>query len=326
LGSVFFCGTTVDPANVGQASGGSGGLAYPAAARYASLAYSAKHDRLAVAGTAGVVLFDATTGAKAKTIDPAMGPVALVQQAGDVIAASWLGNMWIIDPVSGAQLHYIALPQQIYALGLSADGAVVVSGGIDGQVHRFRTTDGGEIEPPLLPISHDFVNHVAVSPDGLYLAAATVEGAHVWRASDGTLVTDVPGRANTVAFTPDGRAIAVGTDSAVEVHAVPDGHSMATYPYAYRFLAYSSDGSKLAISATALSVTVLDTATGAPLLTLSDGSPLVPSEGYGPRSLQDLAFVDGDARLAVVWGGGRLTEWRVSDGSMVLSRLDSDRP
>jgi WD40 repeat protein len=163
-------------------------------------------------------------------------------------------------------------------------------------------------------------------PDGLYLAAATVEGAHVWRASDSALVTDVPGRANTVAFTPDGRAIAVGTDSAVEVHAVPDGHTTATYPFAYRFFAYSSDGRKLAISPNAMTVTVLDTATGAPLVTLSDDSALAPSEGYGPRALQDLTFVAGDARLAVVWGGGRLTEWRVSDGSIVLSRLDSDRP
>jgi WD40 repeat protein len=250
----------------------------------------------------------------------------LVQQGGDVIAASWLGNLWIIDPVAGTELQYIALPQQIYALGLSADGSVVVSGGIDGHVRRFRTADGGEIGPPLLPSSQGFVNHVEVSPDGLHLAAATPEGAHVWRASDGTLVTDVPGRANTLAFRPDGLAIAVGTDSAVEVHAVPDGHLLATYPYAYRFLAYSSDGRKLATSANARTVTVLDTTTGAALVTLSDDSALAPSEGDGPRALKDLSFVAGDARLAVAWGGGRLTEWRVSDGSVVFSRLDSDLP
>jgi WD40 repeat protein len=297
-----------------------------AAATYASVSYSAKHDRLAVAGSPGVTLFDATTGAKRKSIDPAQGYVALLQQGGDVIAASWLGNLWIIDPVAGTELRHISLSQQIYALGLSADGTVVVSGGIDGQTRRFRTADGGELGPPLLPLSHGFVNHVEVSPDGLYLAAATVEGAHVWRASDGVLVTDVPGRANTLAFSPDGRGIAVGTDSAVEVHAVPDGHLVATYLYAYRFLAYSSDGRKLATSANARTVTVLDTTTGAPLVTLSDDSALAPSEGEGPRALQALAFVAGDARLAVAWGGGRLTEWQVSDGSVVFSRLDSDLP
>jgi WD40 repeat protein len=295
-----------------------------AAVSYNSLSYSSKADVLAVAGSGGVMLFDATTGAKRKTVDPGRGYASQVAQGTGVLATSLLGDLWLLDP-AGAEMHHLQLLNQVYTLALSSDESVVVSGGIDGAVHRFQTADGLEVGPALLPVSQDFVNQVQISPDGLYVAAATSEGAHVWSTADGTLVADIAGRAATLAFAPDSHTLAVGTDAAVELHALPDGHTLATYPSAVA-LAYATDGSKLALSPDGMSVTVLDATSGTTLATLVDDSPLRQPEPPQTREVAGLAFVGGDSRVAVAWRGGRLTEWQLSDATLVFSRLDADLP
>jgi WD40 repeat protein len=294
----------------------------PAGVSYESLSYSAKADVLAVAGSGGITLFDASSGLKRRTLDPGRGYASLVAQGSGVLATSLLGDLWLLDP-AGAETHHLQLENQVYSLALSSDESVVVSGGIDGAVRRFQTADGLEIGPALLPVSHDYVNQVQVSPDGLYVAAATSEGAHVWSTADGTLAADIAGRALTLAFAPDSHTLAVGTDAAVELHAIPDGHTIATYPSAVA-VAYAADGSKLALSPDGASVTVVDATSGTTLATLVDDSPLRQPEPPQTREVAGLAFVGGGSRVAVAWRGGRLTEWQLSDATRVFSRLDAD--
>jgi WD40 repeat protein len=295
-----------------------------ASVSYESLSYSAANGVLAIAGTGGVALFDASTGVKRSTIDPGRGYATLVAHRGDAIAASLLEDLWVMTS-DGVQSQHLQIFPQVYSLALAPDQSTVVSGGIDGSVRRFQTSDGSEISPPLVPVSQDFVNQVEVSPDGQYLAAATVEGAHVWSTVDGSLASDISGSATTLAFAPDSHAIAIATDTAVEIHAVPDGHAIATYPSSV-VLAYSSDGGKLALSPDGTTVVVVDTATGGTLVTLTDGSPVRAPEQPQTREVAGLSFVASDARLAVAWRSGRLSEWQVGDGTLVFSRLDSDAP
>jgi WD40 repeat protein len=315
-----------DPAGAGSVAQGQaqGDPVSPAAVSYESLSYSAKADVLAVAGSGGIILFDASSGAKLRTVDPGRGYASLVAQGTGVLAASLLGDLWLLDP-AGAETHHLQLENQVYTLALSSDASVVVSGGIDGAVRRFQTADGLEVGPALLPVSHDYVNQVQVSPDGLYVAAATSEGAHVWSTADGTLAADIAGRALTLAFAPDSHTLAVGTDAAVELHAIPDGHTIATYPSAAAVaVAYAADGSKLALSPDGASVTIVDATSGTTLATLVDDSPLRQPEPPQTREVAGLAFVGGDSRVAVAWRGGRLTEWQLSNAARVFSRLDAD--
>lgn len=294
------------------------------AVSYESLSYSSKSDTLAVAGSGGVMLFDASSGVKRTTIDPGRGYAALVAQGNGVLAATLLGDLWLLGP-AGVEAHHVQLGNQIYSLALASDDSTVISGGIDGSVHRFHTADGLEVGPPLLPVSQDFVYQVQMSSDGAYVAAATTEGAHIWNAVDGTLAADLSGPATTLAFAPDSRTLAVGTETAVALHAIPDGHTISTYPAATA-VAYASDGSKLALSTDGATVTVVDAATGATLITLVDPSPLRQPEAAQTREVAGLAFVGGDSRLAVAWRSGRLTEWQLGDGTLVFSRLDADLP
>ena len=296
-----------------------------ASVSYEALSYSAANGVLAIAGTGGVALFDALTGVKRSTIDPGRGYATLVAHRGDAIAASLLEDLWVLTS-DGVQSQHLQIFPQVYSLALAPDQSTVVSGGIDGSVRRFQTSDGAELSPALVPVSQDFVNQVEVSPDGQYLAAATVEGAHVWSNVDGSLASDISGSATTLAFAPDSHSIAIATATAVEIHAIPDGHAIASYPSSSVALAYSSDGSKLALSPDGTTVVVVDTATGGTLLTLTDGSPVRAPELPQAREVAGLSFVGSDARLAVAWRSGRLSEWQVGDGTLVFSRLDADAP
>lgn len=305
---------------------------------YYALAYAPERNRLAVAGDGGVMIFDGATAAKLKTIDPGPGAATLVRQAGDVMAAALLRDLWIYD-AAGKKRRTIKHPDQVYSLDLSADGATVLTGCVDGRVRRFRTADGSEITPALrlhnldygreAAASSDFVNDVAVAPDGLYLAAATVEGTHLWRAADGALVARLPDEAHRVAFAPDGREIAIVTDRDVATYTVPALRRVRSYSVAgvTPRLAYSSDGRRLAVSSGHNRlITIFDTDSGAATVTLSDESELRFPEQSGFRDVSEMAFVDNDRRLAVAWRSGRLAQWRTDDGVLILSRLDHDAP
>jgi WD40 repeat protein len=317
---------------VGTAGCGVGGELEPSEKKpvvyYYALSYAPERNRIAVGGDGGVMLFDALTGAKLGTIDPGNGAAMIVREAGNMLAAALLGNLWLFD-AAGAARRTIEHPYQVYSLALSPDGGTVASGDVAGRIRRFRTADGTEIVPALVPNSGDFVNDVKISPDGTYLAAAVVEGARVWGMADGALVAEIPGRADRLAWTPDSRELAVVGDTQVAVFGIPAAEQIRSYPVGGVVVrpAYSSDGRKLALSAENNTVAkIFDTATGAELVTLFDHSETRPPEQPGFRDISELAFIGAqNDRVAVAWRSGRLAEWRTDDGTLVFSRLDSDQ-
>jgi WD40 repeat protein len=305
-----------------------GGDGSPPVVYYFALTYSPARGRLTVAGDGGLMTFDPVTGAKLKTVDPGGGLAVITREAGDVTAAAQLGNLWLFDPTGKLQRN-IKHAYQVYSLALSPDGAVVYSGSIDGKVRRFRTTDGAPITPALGPDSQDFVNDVAVSSDGLYVAAAEQEGVRVWRTVDGAPILHIPGRSERARFAPDGSELTVVDDLGAATYTIPDGAEIRRYDVEGTMsrIAYSSDGAKLALTTGSNKVVkVFDTKTGASLVSLSDASELRLPEQPLSRTVSELSFVQGDARLAVAWFGGRLAEWDVADGTLLWSRLDSDKP
>ena len=308
------------------AHGGTGGGG-PIPTYYYSLSFSSEHNRLAVSGDGGVMLFDPMTGSKIRTIDPGTGYAALVRQGGNLMSAAHLGNLWLFDG-TGALQRTIPHPYQVYSMAMSADGSVLVSGDIAGRVRRFRTGDGSEILPALAPNSGDFVNDVDIAADGLHVAAAVEEGVRIWRMVDGALVTTIPvSFARSAAFAPDGRQIAVLSGSGLEIYAVSGGGKVRNYPDTVqptRF-AFSADSRKLAVAVdNGDSIAIFDVASATELVTLFDNSELRPPEPAGFRDVSEMAFVAQDSRLVVAWRSGRLAAWRVEDGTLLFSRLNDD--
>jgi WD40 repeat protein len=307
------------------AQGGAGGGG-PRPTYYYSLSYSSEHNRLAVSGNGGVMLFDPMTGSKLRTIDPGTGFAALVRQGGNLMAAVHLENLWLFDG-AGALQRTIPHPYQVFSLAMSADGSVLVSGDIAGRVRRFRTGDGSEILPALAPNSEDFVSDVDVAADGLHVAVALKEGVRIWRMVDGALVTTIPGNAGYATFAPNGREIAVVGDLGLAGYTVPGGAKVMSHSGILRSdrLAYSADGHKLAVSVNNnKDIRIFDTTTATEIVTLFDNSELHPPEPAGFRDVSEMAFVAQDSRLVVAWRSGRLAAWRVEDGTLLFSRLNDD--
>ena len=92
-------------------------------------------------------------------------------------------------------------------------------------------------------------------------------------------------------------------------------------------IAYSSDGAMLALSTgrntSGQGVRHQD---GRGARVAVDTSELRQPEQPGFRDVGELSFVEGDSRVAVAWHSGRLAEWSVADGTLLWSRLDSDKP
>lgn len=89
----------------------------------------------------------------------------------------------------------------------------VASGGSDGQVRLWDPTTGHEIRLPL-PKQTDQIESVAFSPDGKYLATASLREVIVWDAKSfkkGPTFGRLTGRIWRVAFSPDGKRLAAAT-------------------------------------------------------------------------------------------------------------------
>jgi hypothetical protein len=93
-------------------------------------------------------------------------------------------------------------------------------------------------------------NHVAISPDGQYLASTfavrySSRAVKLWRVADGSLVWSVTGGGNSVAFAPDGTLASMGRDG-IEFWQLADGAKLRTIAGPNTGLAFSPDSQYVA--------------------------------------------------------------------------------
>jgi WD40 repeat protein len=118
----------------------------------------------------------------------------------------------IWDVTSGEMVRSFQGPST-HAVAFHPTKAYVASGGGDGQVRLWDPTTGHEIRPPL-PQETDRIESVAFSPDGTYLATASLREVIVWDAKSFKKCNTfgrVAGRIWSVAFSPDGKRLAAAT-------------------------------------------------------------------------------------------------------------------
>lgn len=303
-------------------------------------AYSASGDRLALATSLGVGVYDAFTFAFSRFL-PAPRPayLATFSPDGARLAAGSEGAVWVWELASGALLSAIPLPGagRVHSLAFSPDGsllalcqeeALVVSVA-EGQVlYRLE----GSLFDAALAFSSDgnslvIAGNLHRMEEDLHREA----GVLTWQFAQGAVLSSFGMEAglasrdvNAAAVAPGGQLVALGyRDGAVELWK-SDGTQLRTLLSGMSVvdrLAFSADGGTLAASDRSNALKVWGTSDGEERLSLA--VELVSGLALSPEGAS-LAFSDhGRVEVRQVEGGGPLHAWSFQ-GAIQYAQLSPD--
>ena len=208
-----------------------------------AVAYSPDGSQVAVAGSAGIWLYDAETGTEQALLTGHTDSVNSVAFSpdGTKIASCGGGNdrtVRIWDAATWELRHTLTgHTDNVLSVAFSPDGTKIASGSRDDTV-RLWNADTGELRHTLTGHTSS-VNGVAFSPDGTTIASVSVDKTvRLWNIETGelhhTLTTDT-GSLRTIAFSPDGTTIAIGSaDGTVRLWDAETGqlrHTLTGYVY-----------------------------------------------------------------------------------------------
>jgi WD40 repeat protein/class 3 adenylate cyclase len=142
--------------------------------------------------------------------DSGFGAVAFSPDGKQVLTGGFDGIAILWDAVTGQKLReFIGHTYDInYGAGFSPDGRYVLTGSLDNTVRLWETQTGKEIRQ--FTTHTVWIDSVAFSPDGKYVAASGGGGAQIWNAETGQELrrfdSDGPDFSFArVSFSPDGR-------------------------------------------------------------------------------------------------------------------------
>jgi WD40 repeat protein len=240
------------------------------------------------------------------------------------------------DVATGTAVH--KLTASALRVAISSDGKLLATGGGDlinpdrqGELRLWDLETGQEVNRLQGVLPSRFVNSVAFSPDGKWLASASgdfrqaqldAQGGEVriWDVATGKQVAvhKLPaGFVYALAFSPDSQDLALArSDNLVEVCAVPTLETRRKYGghnRPLRSIAFNPDGTRLAAAGSGGLVVLWNTATGKETVRW-------PAD---TRPIPGLAFSPDGHRLATasfgLTGNGSLTLWDAHSGREVFS-------
>ena len=139
-----------------------------------------------------------------------------------VASGSWDNSVQVWEASTGHEVARMTHDGIVQSIAFSPDGKYVVSGGCDQAQDNFTCPEGSArvweaaTGKEISRMTYDgYVYSVAFSPDGKYVASASVDGtARVWEASTGHEVARMThdGPVWSVTFSPDGKYVISGSD------------------------------------------------------------------------------------------------------------------
>jgi WD40 repeat protein len=230
--------------------------------------------------------------------------VTALAWAGDaVVAGTASGEVSVWNGASGKlRKSALAHPGGVLALAVSPNARLAATGGQDGRGRIWRLEP---VEPLVeLRAGGAWVEHMAWSPDGRYLAASSGRRCGVWT-HDGTLVVETGDHASTVsgvAWTPHGRELVTACYGAVCFWGPETGSRIRSLEHQGSFvsLAVSPDGSVVAGGGQDATVHFWRLATG-------DDSQM-----WGYHTKPKVLAWDASSRYLATSGGPSVTVWDFS--------------
>lgn len=200
------------------------------------MAWSPDGALLAVAGSAGIYVYDAATWEEVRFIESEAWVNAIAfSPDGRTIAAGQRDDTVRLWEVSTGQalLRFEGHTGQVNSIAFSPDRRLLASGGEDTTIRVWDVEVGQLLYT--LEESTSVVGSVSFSPDGLMLAAGSPLGAWLWEATTGQLLRTFEASDGTllVAFSPDGQTIWTTGGYVAHVWEVSTGERLSTLdPYA----------------------------------------------------------------------------------------------
>jgi WD40 repeat protein len=130
----------------------------------------------------------------------------------------------------------------IFSVAFSPDGATLAAGGASSAIFLWDLEAEGDCSSPpsIIEANGQHASSLIYSPNGIFIAAVVDSTVKTWRASDGSLETDIAGRHGvSVSFSPNGKLVASGDcdDGTVRLWTINDrdANCLAVSPSVCRY-------------------------------------------------------------------------------------------
>ena len=262
---------------------------------------------LAVAGSAGVWLYDANTGAELALLNGHTQPVSSIAFSpyGDILASgSFDGKIRLWNPQTRQLLRILSDGGQVASVTFSPNGKTIANA--SGTTIRLWDAHTGEPKASF-GNQHSSLSSIIFSPDGETLASEDVNGnVQLWDAQTGVHKATIKSEDNygprgpALAFSPDGTLLARSLGTAMQLLDAETGEKRTTLEEpsdSILSMAFSADGTTLVSAGRYQTMRLWDTRTGAKIAKRVGSllTPPVPRYRWQPHRLRLVEFLsDGE--------------------------------